>query len=59
VILPQVDGYVEKWQELEVNINVLELTLVRATPPITLLTGSISPPPSKGQVVIMTWSSRL
>jgi len=50
-ILPQVDGYVEKWQELEVKSNVLDLALVRATLPVTLLTGSISPPPSMGQSV--------
>ena len=45
-ILPQVQGYEEQWQRHKLHGNVLELPLVRATPPVIHLTGSIVPPPA-------------
>jgi hypothetical protein len=45
-ILPQVEGYEEQWQRHKLHGNVLELPLVRATPPVIHLTGSIVPPPA-------------
>ncbi len=44
-VLPQVDGYKQEWQHLELKGAVLDVTLLRAPPPFTHLTGSISPPP--------------
>jgi len=50
-ILPQVEGYEEQWERHKVRGNVLELPLVRASQPVTVLKGSIDPPPAKGQTV--------
>ena len=50
-VLPQVDGYEEKWQVHQLTGNVLELALMRAASPVTILTGTISPPPGNGQSV--------
>jgi len=44
-ILPQVDGYKQEWQYLELKGAVLDVTLQGAPPPRTHLTGSIIPPP--------------
>lgn len=49
-VLPQVEGYDEQWQELNIRGNVIDLPLVRAHPR-TLLTGSIIPAPEKGKTV--------
>ena len=42
-ILPQVDGYEEQWQRHKLKTNVLDLPLVRAAPPVTILTGTVAP----------------
>lgn len=47
-ILPRVDGYEEVWQEHKLESNVLDLPLVREHPQ-ALLTGSITPPPKRGE----------
>ena len=44
-VLPQVDGYKQEWQHLELKGAVLDVALQRAPPPATRLTGSIIPPP--------------
>lgn len=44
-VLPQVDGYKQEWQHLELKGAVLDVTLQRAPQPVTRLTGSIVPPP--------------
>lgn len=44
-VLPQVDGYEEKWQRHKPQGNVLDLPLERAKQSVTHLTGSIVPPP--------------
>jgi hypothetical protein len=44
-VLPQVDGYKQEWQHLELKGTVLDLTLQRAPQPLTRLSGSIVPPP--------------
>jgi hypothetical protein len=44
-VLPQVDGYKQEWQQLELKGTVLDVTLQPAPPPVTRLTGSILPPP--------------
>jgi hypothetical protein len=44
-VLPQVDGYIQEWQHLELKGTVLDVTLQRVPPPVTRLTGSIVPPP--------------
>jgi len=44
-VLPQVDGYKQVWQRLKLKGTVLDVTLQRAPPPVTRLTGSIIPPP--------------
>ena len=44
-VLPQVDGYIQQWQHLELKGTVLDLTLQPAPQPVTHLTGSIVPPP--------------
>ena len=44
-VLPQVDGYEEQWQEQRLGSNVLDLPLVRATAPVIVLTGTVTPPP--------------
>ncbi len=45
-ILPQVEGYEEKWVRHKLHGNVLELPLERATQPMTHLTGYVVPPPA-------------
>jgi len=44
-VLPEVDGYKQEWQRLELKGAVLDVTLQRAPPPVTRLTGSIIPSP--------------
>ena len=44
-VLPQVDGYEEQWQEQKLGSSVLDLPLVRATAPVIVLTGTVTPPP--------------
>ena len=50
-IMPRVDGYEEQWQRHKLKGNVVDLPLVRAAQPVTLLTGSIIPLPEKGNAV--------
>jgi hypothetical protein len=50
-VLPQVDGYEEQWQRHKLKTNVLDLPLVRAALPVTILTGKISPPPGTGKTI--------
>ena len=50
-VLPQVDGYEQQWQERQITRNVIDLALVRAAPPVTILVGTISPPPGNGKSV--------
>jgi hypothetical protein len=50
-ILPQVDGYEEQWQRHKLKTNVLDLPLVRAALPVTILTGTITPPPGTGKSI--------
>jgi hypothetical protein len=50
-ILPEITGYEEKWQRHKLHGNVLELPLVRATRPVSHLTGSIVPPPADWKVL--------
>jgi hypothetical protein len=53
-ILPQVEGYEEKWQEEQLHGHTLDLSLQRATAPVTVLTGSLSPPPAQaGDIKIL------
>ena len=40
-ILPQVEGYEKQWQSFKLTGGVVDLSLVREAPPMTLLTGSI------------------
>ena len=44
-VLPQVDGYEQKWQRHKPQGNVLDLPLEQAMQSVTRLTGSIVPPP--------------
>ena len=46
-VLAHVDGYVENWQRPAMNGNVLDVDLERSQP-VTLLTGTIVPPPIDG-----------
>jgi hypothetical protein len=46
-VLPQVDGYEDKWQTHQLQGHVLDLPLERAGPPVTVLTGSINPAPEE------------
>jgi hypothetical protein len=48
-ILPQVDGYEERWQGQQLKANVVDLSLLRAAGPVTILTGTITPPPDAGK----------
>ena len=50
-VLPQVDGYEEQWQRHKLKTNVLDLPLVRAALPVTILTGTITPPPGTGKTI--------
>lgn len=47
-VLPKVEGYEEKWQRHKLSGDVLNLPLIRVAEPVTLLTGSIIPPPAEG-----------
>ena len=48
--MAHVDGYEEKWLTPKLEGNVIEVTLERAHP-ITVLTGSIVPPPGTGETI--------
>jgi hypothetical protein len=50
-ILPEVEGYEQKWQRHKLHGNVLELPLVRASRPVSHLIGSIVPPPTNWKVL--------
>jgi hypothetical protein len=47
--LPQVDGYEEKWQRHKLRGHILDLPLDRAGQPVTVLTGSLTPPPAEAR----------
>ncbi|SRR5216684_404371 len=49
-VLPHVDGYEEKWLTPKLEGSVLDVELERAHP-ITVLTGSIVPPPATGKTI--------
>jgi hypothetical protein len=46
-----VEGFKEQWQEDQVKGNVVDLALVRATLIMTVLTGTISPPPDPSKII--------
>jgi hypothetical protein len=48
--LAHVDGYAENWQAPSMNGNVLDVYLEQSQP-ITLLTGTIVPPPNDGKII--------
>src|SRR5215471_3831382 len=50
-MLPQVEGYEQKWQRHKLKGHLFDIPLVRAAQPVTLLTGSIIPAPRKGQQI--------
>lgn len=50
-VLPQVEGYERRWQEDELKTDVLDLSLPRAAVPLTLLTGTITPPSGSGETL--------
>jgi hypothetical protein len=50
-VLPQVDGYEEQWQEQKLGSSVLDLPLVRATAPIIVLTGTLTPLPGADSTI--------
>jgi hypothetical protein len=48
-ILPQADGYEEKWLRGEVRGKVLDIALERAHLPLVLLHGTLMPAPARGE----------
>jgi hypothetical protein len=50
-VLPLVDGFAAKYQSLVINRNALDLQLLKAAPPETLLRGQLRPVPLRRQVV--------
>jgi hypothetical protein len=50
-ILPQIDGYEEQYQPAILDKDAIDLLLVKAPPPQSILKGKIVPTPAKGQIV--------
>ena len=50
-VLPQVDGYLQEYQEILLDKDAIDLSLVFAPVPKTTLKGRLTPAPRKGQIV--------
>lgn len=50
-VLPQVDGYVQEYQEIILDKDAVDLSLVNAPGPETTLRGRLTPAPRMGQIV--------
>jgi hypothetical protein len=50
-MLPQIEGYIQNYQEVRLDKDAIDLNLVKSFPPMTVLRGRLTPAPPKSQLV--------